>query len=311
MILLVTSALAATPTVQLQFRSAAPACVQATLERAIAERLGYSPFVESSQLRASVVIGERSGQLEARLTIQRRPGPESTRVLVGASDCVALHEALALSLSLAIDPLTFSRPRPASTEPNIEPPTQMGPLPPPEPRAEPASPEPSPLPAKPPLSVSLGATVGVDSGQHPTVRPTLALFGTLGGRSLRGLLEGFALMPSRLEVGPGSTELFSIGATAGFCGHLSVAYGCAVVRAAGLRFEGRDLAEASTGWLPSVGAGARIGLVWPEASTFAITAHVEARVALLRPRLFAGTALVFEQPFVQGNALAGVLVRLP
>src|SRR4051812_30868957 len=119
-------------------------CPDADVIRAgVAARLGYEPFCDHAQGLVAAAVNRTGRTLEARIQIGGAGGAVSAeRKLVSReSDCVELASAIELAISIAIDPLAGSRPRPAPP-----------PAPPPAPAAAPAPPsvivvrEPAPPP---------------------------------------------------------------------------------------------------------------------------------------------------------------------
>lgn len=124
--------LAATP-YQLVFSSdPAAACgTQASFERAVAERLGYSPFGEGGPVRMSVSFRQEKTQRVAELKVSDEKGEaRGERSLTSrAADCGELVLATALAAALAVDPLLLTRP--AEPRPPLSPPPPPPPPPPP------------------------------------------------------------------------------------------------------------------------------------------------------------------------------------
>lgn len=296
------------PTATLDFTSATPRCSEEALRSSVATRLGYDPFVAEAPLGVSVRV-TRAAVLTAVLSVSRVARPAMERSLVGPEDCKSLTETLALALAVAIDPLVLSRAAAPAQREEPEAPVPEVPRAPPEPSAVTALP--AAVDAPPGLQVSAQALAQLELGQQPGNFFGLAAGIRVGGRSIFFMLDALALPPSSTAAAPGSVELFSVGGELGVCGRLWLVSGCGIVRALAMRFEGRGLTDARTGWLPAVSAGLRVSIEWPRATLLALTANAEARGALARPRLLVGGEPAWEQPFLLGSLGLGVLARIP
>jgi hypothetical protein len=155
----------------------AEACAPApVLRAAVRERLGREIFRDEAEdpTRAPEVIVARVERLGTayvgRFQLRDRRGQTRVRELRATADCAELVLALALAISIAVDPLSLTGPEPARPEPAR-----------PEPaRPEPARPEPSVAlaaarPPEPPLEPELAAGIRVAPGWAPGLAPTAVL----------------------------------------------------------------------------------------------------------------------------------------
>ena len=147
---------------------------QANFERAVAERLGYSPFVAEGPSRMSVRFRKEGAQRVAELKVMDGDGEvKGERSLTSsADDCGELMLATALAAALAVDPMLLTRapeppknpvepPEPQLVLPNVRAPVTQAPV-----RSPPLPPE-AVLEPTGRMVVSLGP--GAAFGQVPTV----------------------------------------------------------------------------------------------------------------------------------------------
>src|SRR5689334_10030917 len=113
----------AKPTARLQYTQGAGAeqCPGEDAGRASgAARLGCDPFVDAADTTA-VAIGKREqGEWrgEVKLVDKRGSGRGMRQLSSSAADCADLIAAMALTISIAIDPLSISRPAPPPPAPS-------------------------------------------------------------------------------------------------------------------------------------------------------------------------------------------------
>ncbi len=79
------------------------------LRRMVAAQLGYDPFAASAPMRIEAVIERKANRLRGRIMILRDGRLAGERELDANNDCEALASALALTISVAIDPMGASR----------------------------------------------------------------------------------------------------------------------------------------------------------------------------------------------------------
>lgn len=167
------------------------------LRDSVSARLGYVPFVASGQLVIDARIDSTRAGLRARVSVRDELGRAvGDRTITSATrDCDELARALALAISVAIDPMVLLGPPPEPPpEPPVEPPV-VAPDPPAEPIAEPplSPPVVSVAPAVPVVprvddpssrpgevaqarrATRIGAVLGVAGGVVPSVRPFVEL----------------------------------------------------------------------------------------------------------------------------------------
>src|SRR5581483_5368620 len=123
---------AVAPPVQMRLdhASAAPACPDAaTLQRAVAERLGRDPFTSDARQTLVVRLSGKARAFRAELKVVDEAGAAKGQKTLQskAADCGELASSVALAMALIIDPLLVTRPPPPAQPPAA--PTPVAPPP--------------------------------------------------------------------------------------------------------------------------------------------------------------------------------------
>lgn len=221
-------------------REAGSCPVTAQLKRSVSALLGYDPWVDAAPRQIHARIDAGDGALQAQIELQEgRASPIGTRWLeAGRGECQALVDAMALAISLAIDPL-------AVTKPKAQPP-----------------PVAARFPARPLLE---GASLQLSAGGHLALGAAPA---PAGGMRLEGALAwprfsfGLGLrfdVPAERDVPPGGVSAHVLGGSLVVCGHHRFLFGCGLLAVQALHGEGMGLPAARDIWLPIVAPGARAG----------------------------------------------------
>ena len=156
-----------TVTLRLSVTGGAEACVsQPALEARLEARLGRAVFADrdaEASVEGVLERSDRSPRWRATFVVSGPDGSERGRrdLSSDAEDCGAVQEALALVLTVMIDPSAALAPEPQGAP---VPPPQPPPVePPPPPAREPPTPRPSPAPARRPwhLRFALGPTAAI------------------------------------------------------------------------------------------------------------------------------------------------------
>jgi hypothetical protein len=302
---------------------AAAQCPDETVvRRAVRERLGRDPFSPSATETVQAAISGHDGVLHAEVRLVDAAGVvRGTRSLEAeATECDDLVDAIALAISVAIDPLVLERARPsssgsasASASANVV--ARPGPATKPSATPPPSVATPTPelsLPRRVRYSAGLGV-VGSTGGA-----PSMALGGTafLGARagSLGLGLELRADLPAGRDLLAGGRVLSSLylltlatcaltDAGAGTFGVCVVGSGGAFVASSeGLARGRRDVA-------PFVELGARALLELTLFGPTFVRAHGEISYDLIRNAVTVDGVTVFTQPRVAAAAGVGVGVR--
>ena len=265
-----------TPSARLTYERdpAATSCPnERELRDAVSARLGYDPFARAAANRVSVTLTRAGRGLDARVVATDGAGHTtgSRRLTSATDDCAELGSALALAISIAIDPLGL--PAAPSPAPVVR---EAAPLPLPSERVAP-----------PPLTVATSVGLHVALGATP---------GTLGAgtdlqvgvrRSSGSLALAGRIDPMIGSDGDAGGRVRATLVVAGLvpCFHLRRLAGCALGYAGVLRGTGSDVSvprQASTFY---AALGARLALAVPLGGIFALDVHLDGLGALTRTTL--------------------------
>jgi hypothetical protein len=290
-----------TPTAVLRYERSddAAQCPDAQgLRDTVAARLGYDPFRDAAPTTVHATIIRNRRRLRGRVEVTNAAGATvGTREIESSRrDCAEVASAMALAISIVIDPLSLTRPAPPPppAAPVAPPPPPLPPPPPPPPVvvAAPVVPPPPPPPPvrlvalppspsrRPAIEVALG--VGFTLGHTPDVTATATASVAVRWNLLSLALEGSHAFLSRADlVGVGEVQAslasgrivpclnqrFSRRVDASFCG--VVALGALSATATGV-----DVARPSAAFYAAVGArlAARVAL----SSLLGLRARVDA-----------------------------------
>jgi len=139
------------------------------MRRAVAAQLGYDPFQDDATTAVQATVGKKGERLVGRVEV-RRPGeaPGVRELSSHEMNCVSLGSAMALSISIAIDPLAITRARPS---------------PPLEPRPPPPAPAPSSEPPHEPPASDVrkdAPPAPIERAERPRVRVGLSNHAAFG-----------------------------------------------------------------------------------------------------------------------------------
>lgn len=276
---------------------------QGAVRDAVAARLGYVPFDERAARLVIVAVASASPTLRARIELRDSAGTiVGLRELSSSTrDCTELAAAVELALSIAIDPLSFTRP--------------AGPRPPPTsrahlrakaqgsaPRSEARATAPPPVEERPRLQIaaSVGGVLAI--GSAASVAGGIALQGRLQWRRASIALEGRVDLPAYLDVSGGrvSTSLLLAGVLG--CGHYRWLFGCLEIAAGAMRAAGHDIPDAESVTLAYVAGGVRLGTELPLHRVFALRLHGDLLAAFTRATLRETTtrAEIWSTPAISG-----------
>jgi hypothetical protein len=204
------------------------------------------------------VVAARGRSLAALIELTNASGKVvGHRALEAAAhECPDLIEAMALAISLAIDPVTASRRAQAPPRPK----KRWRPI--------------------------IGAGGGLSLGAAPRAAATTRLLLGLRWPRISLAMEGRFDPPASDEVG-GNAEISSwlAGGSLLGCGHHHWFFGCGVLTTAALRGEGRALVDARAHTLPYLATGLRAGSLVGLGDRWSLQVHAELLAALVRPTL--------------------------
>lgn len=285
------------------------------LKDAVAARLGYDPF---SPWALDTLFAELDRDGTAFVARIKLVTPDSVvrgaRTLRAASGCQDLVPTLALTISLAIDPMAGTRQGPPEGLPPAE--REVGPVE----SGEPASPPiggvvPDPPPAPPPPRAPVRFAIGVGTmgsvGVAPAPSLGALLFGRLRYRDFSLALEGRADLPASAEGNTGSVSSFLVAGSLVPCGHTGAFFACGRASVGALSARGLDISSPRSSQVPWAEIGGRIGYELPLGDVIAFRIHLDGGLVLLRYALSVGRETVFEHPPFHGGLGIGLLARFP
>jgi hypothetical protein len=268
-------------------------------------RLGYDPFSPQASRVVIARVEARAHQLFSSVEVADEHGLSTGQRELSSKNerCQELARAMALSISLAIDPERASL---AQDEPVVAP----TPAPTPTPTPAPAPRAPLPPAAKQeatPPHVVLHAAFESGVGQLPG----LVLGGRLGiGLRLRAVslaLEARGALTPGDDLTPrGSLTGSLLAAGLAGCAHFGVIGLCAVAQAGQQRLGTRDVAQPNTSSGLYLGFGPRLGLEAPLTRRLAITVDLEGVLNATRNRALLTGREVWKAPVLGSTLSLGV-----
>lgn len=287
------------------------------LRDAVAARLGYDPFTPSSFETLFTEVDKDANGFVARVKLV---SPDNTvrgaRTLKTTGACSDLMASLALTISIAIDPMAGTRKGPPEGLPPGERPVEVGPTSPgteepiEEPPAPPApSPPPAPLPS-PRVVFAVGAGPVGSVGYAPAPALGLAIFGRARFGDLSLTLEGRGDLPSGTDVsGGGRVRSSLLAASLLPCGHAGILFGCARGTIGRLQAEGVDVTEPGSSGAIWGAMGVRAGAEVPLGRVFALRIAADGDAVLTSYALRIGGVTRFRYSAVAGDVgLAAVAI---
>lgn len=273
---------------------------------AVSARLGYDPFFAWAHETVFAEIQRESGAFHAvvKLVDENNLQRGIRAISAQGDDCSAIIDAVALSISLTIDPSSLVG---GSTAP-----AQAPPAPPPnapsiaraaKPPRPPDAEQPAAVPAAPApaanwsLHGGLGAMGSLRTAPAPSVGALL--FVGLRWRALSLDLEGRAYIPSSGEGDqpPGLVSAWLVAGSVVPCLHVGVAFGCAVTGVGGIGASAQGVARSFDSFGPWSAAGARLGAEWVEfAPRFSARAFAEWLGTIARDDFYVDRVRVYTIP---------------
>jgi hypothetical protein len=286
------------------------------VRRSVAARLGYDPFFLSAPTTIFVEVSRNGERFDAVVKLVDSQGVErGTRHLESNRDCANLVGTLALTISLVVDSVSLAvAPNPPSAVVAPDPPDAVAPAAPAAPPvSSPASLPPSeaPLPptGRPSRNAPFFAGVTVLGTLGSALAPTAgaALFGGIrrGWASIR--IEARGDLPASASTPPAARSWALFG-WALPCGHLHVAFACAVMGVEWIHATGDARSPRHAETLVPV-AGARLGVEVAATDRLAFAAYAELLAPLQRPRIEIDGVAVQHFPVVAGDVGVSALER--
>jgi hypothetical protein len=307
---------AAAPTAHLLYvrEAGAEACPdEAALRAEVAQRLRREPFSEHALTTVTVIWSGKGRELRARIELNDASGElTGDRELTSRRpDCVELSRAVALAVSLAIDPLSFAD----QPTPPAAPPTELSPQTAPSP-AKVAAGVPARLKTEAPApSRMLRGRLGVGAlaalGAAPGVSFGLTLLGGVRGPRWSANVEVRTDFPSGTSAAGGTVDTALYTATAIPCFHQGIFAGCALLQLGGQVSRGHGFPVSNDATTFYAAGGVRAALEIPIARRFEMQVRTDLLATFTRTTLYADQIAVFHSPPVSGAFHLAGLVHFP
>jgi hypothetical protein len=322
-LLLASSASLAAPSARLVYvrEADAESCMDdAGLRGAVAARLGYDPFFAWAKVTVVAHVRKEIGAYHAEVTLVDEAGVSRGKreITSPGDDCAPLGTALALTISIALDPLSLvskpiaSDPPPPVIEaeaPIAPPPAPITPPTPPVPIAPPIAPRPAGE-----SEPAWRGWIGIAALGSYGATPGIAFGGALRGSLVRGHfslgIEARADAPTTsTATAAGAVKAWLAQGTLLGCGRAAIVVGCGFISGGALVASGIVVAP-HTAALPYGAVGPRIGVEWPLGARFQVEGFTQAGFALARRALQIDGHDAYRQPVVAFSAGAALSVRI-
>lgn len=293
---------------------------ESEVREAVQVRLGYDPFSTYAASTMFAEVASTSGGYTASLKlVDGDNAVRGDRTLKVLGECADLMDAMALTISIAIDPMSVTRTGPPPgippTEKTVDPTPSVVES---EVRTEPVNggaaegsaraPSTSAEGTSPMAFVSLGPLTSLGSAPALSVGVSVGVEGQLGW--IVAGLEGRADLPSSAAVeGLGRVESSLLAGTV-FGGVREGLLSAGVVGTMGrLAATSSDVARSREESALFLATGLRIGVAVPLSRSIEARARAEALANLLRHKLEISGREAFEYPIASGNVSLGIAAR--
>jgi hypothetical protein len=305
------------------------------IRNAVSGRLGYDPFRLDAQRLVSATIAREGRGLTVTIAVRDAAGRAAgSRQLSSAqNDCAELASAMTLAISIAIDPLAFTRaapppsapppapPAPVSPPPQVDAPPPAAPVPdahPPAPTAQSAPPVPPPPPtpavseteAAPVDAVTLRASLGTIASIGAAPGVGFGVTGQIGvrWRALSIGIEGRDDLPVSADTqGSSGVRTALLLASIVPCVHHRFLAGCALGSAGVMQGTGFGVDRPLSQTTPYAAAGARVAAEFAADRLLVLQIHVDLLTTLTPTTLLLNGATAWVTPPASG-ALGVALV---
>ncbi|MFO0695326.1 MAG: hypothetical protein U0230_17315 [Polyangiales bacterium] len=265
---------------------------EAEIRDAVSARLGYVPFDDAAPLAVRARIEARGRRLHGVVEVHDAEGSlVGRRELESPTlDCAELARGLSLAISVAIDPLSLTRPEnppppppPPPPEPVVEPvpAPPPPPPPPPEPVVAPAPappPPPAPEPQRARLRPGLELAALVAAGLLPAPRPAFAASVALDGRRVGGTLTFRGDLPASKDGSGGTVHAWEWSARALGCYRAGLFRPCAGFFAGQVLAHGTGVSSPRSDSTFVGGFVVDLGLAFPASHAHRVAFHLGADV---------------------------------
>lgn len=303
--------------------SGAGACPdEVAVRTAVAGRLGYDPFRPDAPLTVAATIARSRGALRAEVEVRDAAGQVtgSRQLTSSQNDCAELSAAMALAISLAIDPLGVHRERTPPSTPAPAPPAPPPVPTPPAPSQAPApmpAPSPSPPEAPRPVRMEVNATLGALLALLSAPAPTAGFTASVGlrWRAFSLNVEGRVDLPAEATVqGDGSASTWLALAMLAPCVHQNLARSgslaaCALGAVGVMQGASANLTAPVHDSTFYAAAGVRLAYESPRLGVFALRAHGDLLAPLTPTAVRFNGREVWSSPVVSVALGAAIVVH--
>jgi hypothetical protein len=294
---------------------------QAELEATVASQLGYAPFDPHAARHVSVRLTRRGSALVAEIVSTNGAASKRRELSSTTRDCAELSRAVALAMSVAIDPLVLTR---DPTSPSASASTSSAPLASGAPPASASAPPPPPAPTEPPKAPPPPAPADTSPAWHlgAALYPYVA-FGALPGTTFGGAISVRArhqFLRAELAVDgdlPVTTSFLGASARTSYAGaglSLCVAdrlFACAMGTTGRFAGNGEGIAvpRSDATWVAAVGGA--LGAEFPVGGGVAIGTREELLVNARRASFAVDGQTLWRAPTAQAHLGLVVSAELP
>jgi hypothetical protein len=286
---------------------------ESVVRRAVSKRLGYDPFFASADKTIIVTVAREPERLAAHVRLVDASGTvQGLRDLTAPRDrCDDLVAALALSISIAIDPASADRPTPPSADVDEPPPVPLSqapvptaappPAPPPAKAAAPPLQKPEPdRPAAAPLVWQLGAGGFGSIAAMPSARVGGLVYGQLRADAFALGLELALDAPSSSEIEGATFKSSSIALALYPCLRFGVMFGCAMGQVGRMSAEGTNAPSGpGNGLLVRSGVRLEADLLLDE--SLVLRLHSDLLATLAAVRITSDQTEIWKTPLLSGT----------
>lgn len=293
---------------------------EGAVRSAVAARLGYDPFFPYAPTTLFAEIERTSSGYVAQIKLVDGASTVlGSRELRQAGErCADIIDTMALSISIAIDPDSLTRPpgtpptgavepAPAPAEPERE-------APPPPPSDRPKGPPPE-RPSRPApavghtVAIDLGVAPAVSLGAAPAVSVGASAFVRARRRALSLAVEGRYDLPASRSVEGATVETSLATGALVPCLHFGIASACALAALGSIRASSRGVLRPRTSSAIHAAVGPRVTLDLPLTERLSLRAHVDALFPLTVHSLELDGASIYTLPRASASLGVGVVVR--
>ncbi len=282
---------------------------EASMRRAVASQLGYDPFDEHASTSVEASIVRKDDRLLGRVDVTRANAAPGKRELSSRdADCEHLASAMALTISMAIDPMVISRPPPAPAPAPVEPPPPAAVAAPP-PAEKPNAPPVAEKPASPVFfyaGLAPLVSVGIGPGAAPGLDASVAVRWKAASIGVEGRMD----LPSYAHLSIGGDVNTSIQvAMLVPCAHADRFAVCALGAVGSMRGESTGISASNSEYTLFAAAGARVAMDIALSKNFLIRPELDALAAIVRPSLHLNNAVIWTTPPFSASLGLGAVVR--